>query len=237
MSGNNGEAIKPLVVTPAYAVVVNHLRRAIHLGTYGPGDKLPPERILAPQLGVSRVTLREAIRVLEAENYVSTRRGATGGVTVRERTESPEELRAHVRARREEIGALLEFRLANERLAAERAARLVLDEDLEALEETVAAMREESGVGPFRQADSAFHIRIARVAACELLQEAVEEARARMFLPLDALDYEVMLASTVRGHEHILKGLRKRDPAAAGRAMATHIAATTKELDAILGSD
>ena len=54
----------------------DHLRRAIHLGEFKPGDKFLPERQHAEQLGISRVTLREAIRVLEAEGYVEVRRGS-----------------------------------------------------------------------------------------------------------------------------------------------------------------
>jgi GntR family transcriptional repressor for pyruvate dehydrogenase complex len=190
-AGENHDAT-PLVVAPAYAVVVEHLRRAIHLGQYAPGDKLPPERTLAPQLGVSRVTLREALRVLEGERYVKIRRGATGGVTVLGSTESRGELRARVRASRSQIEALLEFRLVNEQLAARRAAERATPEDLAALEATLVAIRASADIGSFRQADSAFHLRIAAAADFDLLRRAVEEARVALFLPLDALEYEVM---------------------------------------------
>jgi GntR family transcriptional regulator, transcriptional repressor for pyruvate dehydrogenase complex len=236
MANGNRAAIEPLVVAPAYAVVVDHLRRAIHLGTYGPGDKLPPERTFAPQLGVSRVTLREAIRVLEAEGYLQVRRGATGGVTVRQRSGSPDELLEEVRASRDKLGALLEFRLVNERLAAERAATRVTAADVEALEATIAAMRETEGIGPFRHADSEFHLRIAAAADCDVLERAIEDARVAMFLAVDVLQYDVVLASTLRGHERVLEALRAGDAAAAGRAMAAHVRTTTRELDAILGA-
>ena len=66
-------------LSPAYELVVECIRRAIHIGTYIPGDKLPPERLLAEHLGVSRTTLREAVRVLASEGYVESRRGAHGG--------------------------------------------------------------------------------------------------------------------------------------------------------------
>jgi DNA-binding FadR family transcriptional regulator len=181
---------------PAYAVVVEHLRRAIHLGQYGPGDKFPPERQLAEQLGVSRLTLRGAIRVLEGEGYVETRRGSTGGVTV--------------------LGS--------------RRSR----EDLAVLEESVERLAASTTIGAFRQADSLFHLRIAEAANFELLRESVEHARAAMFLPLDALDYELLLSDTLTHHRRILAALRRGDGPAAGRAMAVHVRRTTAELEQIL---
>lgn len=234
MTADSPPTTEPLVVPPAYAVVVQHVRRAIHLGQYAPGDKLPPERVFAPQLGVSRVTLREAIRVLETEGYVKTRRGATGGVTVLGRSESPEQLRERVRDQRDELSSLLEFRLVNERLAARRAATRVTPGDLAALEGTLAAMRESADVGSFRRADSAFHLRIAEAADFALLRAAVEEARAAMFLPLDALEYKLVLSATIRGHERILAALREGDADKAGRAMVAHVNTTSRELEAIL---
>ena len=56
--------IGPVERVPMYEVVARRLRRAIHLGDLLPGDTFPPERELAETLGVSRVTLREAIRLL-----------------------------------------------------------------------------------------------------------------------------------------------------------------------------
>src|SRR5580698_3793898 len=73
------QAIEPVEQPAIHEVVVEHLRRAIHIGRFVPGDKFPPERELAKQLMVSRTTVREAIRVLESEGYVEIRRGSAGG--------------------------------------------------------------------------------------------------------------------------------------------------------------
>jgi DNA-binding FadR family transcriptional regulator len=223
-----------LEVPAAHAVVVEHLRRAIHLGQYGPGDKFPPERQLAEQLGVSRLSLRGAIRVLEGEGYVETRRGATGGVTVLGSQRSREDLVERLRVGISELRAIQEFRLVNERLAASRAAERLTPEDLAVLEESVERLAASTTIGAFRQADSLFHLRIAEVADCELLRESVEHARAAMFLPLDALDYELLLSDTLTHHRRILAALRRGDGPAAGRAMAAHVRRTTAELEQIL---
>src|SRR5712692_7888499 len=110
--------IERVAHSPVYGLIVDQLRRAIHIGTFIPGDKLPPERELSKQLGVSRTTVREAIRVLEGEGYVETRRGATGGLTVRERKLPDARLRQIVRERLGELEELLDFREANECAAA-----------------------------------------------------------------------------------------------------------------------
>jgi len=228
-------AIDAVELPAAHAVVVEHLRRAIHLGHYPVGTKLPPERTLATQLGISRVTLREAIRVLEDEGLIRTRRGATGGAFVLMPALSPEELRAHVRGRRDELLAVLEFRLVNERLAARMAAERVTPQDVADLEATVEALRTSTGIGPFRQADSAFHLKVASMAASALIESAVADARAAMFLPLDVLDFDIMHDSAVRGHEKVLAAIRDGDGDRASRAMASHIRTTTRELEAVLG--
>src|SRR5258708_40305777 len=81
---------------PVYGLVVDQLRRAIHSGSFVPGDKFPPERELSKQLGVSRASVREAIRVLEGEGYVETRRGASGDVIVLDRAQTEDRLAGRI---------------------------------------------------------------------------------------------------------------------------------------------
>src|SRR5262249_8378084 len=69
--------------------ILYQLEEAAVAGRLRPGDRLPPERVLAEQLGVSRTSLREAIRVLEALGIVTVRRGADQGVTVRATPSNP----------------------------------------------------------------------------------------------------------------------------------------------------
>lgn len=152
----------PLEVPPAYEVVLEHLRREIQLGKYPPGEKFPPERAHAELLGVSRVTLREAIRALEGEGYVETRRGATGGVAVLDRREPPEQLRDRLRWSIDELESISDFRIANERCAAERAAKRISGADLDELEDSIRALEESETIGQFRLADSRFHLGIAQ---------------------------------------------------------------------------
>jgi GntR family transcriptional regulator, transcriptional repressor for pyruvate dehydrogenase complex len=234
-----GDRLRPVVgeqpddrldVPPAYAVVVEHLRRAIMLGTYAPGDKLPPEREHAERLGVSRVTLREAVRVLEGEGLVEVRRGSMGGTTVRGGHAATADVRRHLRGRLDTILATQEFRLAIEPLAAARAAERRTKAALKELQRTIAAFEQADRIGPFRRADSIFHLTLARNAACPPLARAVEDARIAMFELVDAFDFTIVVASSLRAHTAILECVERRDPEGARAAMHAHIEETTREI-------
>jgi GntR family transcriptional repressor for pyruvate dehydrogenase complex len=66
-------------VDRASQLIVDQIKRLIRDGSLQPGDRLPTERDLGQQLGVSRVTVREALRVLEATGLIQVRQGAHGG--------------------------------------------------------------------------------------------------------------------------------------------------------------
>ena len=66
----------------AFEETVERLLEGVKLGVYAPGDRLPPERELTRRLGVSRITLREALRELAAAGYVETKRGRFGGTFI-----------------------------------------------------------------------------------------------------------------------------------------------------------
>jgi GntR family transcriptional repressor for pyruvate dehydrogenase complex len=72
----------PVPVRNAFEVTVERLARGIRLGVLAEGDRLPPERELAETFGVSRVTLREAIKTLRDAGLLQSRRGRGGGTFV-----------------------------------------------------------------------------------------------------------------------------------------------------------
>src|SRR3954447_11117245 len=72
----------PVPVRNAFEVTVERLARSIRLGVLVGGERLPPERELAETLGVSRVTLREAIGALRSAGLIESRRGRGGGTFV-----------------------------------------------------------------------------------------------------------------------------------------------------------
>lgn len=74
------EARKP---RKTYEQIITHIREAISSGKLHPGDRLPPEVDLARSLGVSRPTVREALKVLEALNVLESSTGPTGGTFVK----------------------------------------------------------------------------------------------------------------------------------------------------------
>jgi GntR family transcriptional repressor for pyruvate dehydrogenase complex len=220
----------PIDIAPAYEVVVRYLRRGIHLGEFRPGAKLPAERDLAEQLTVSRATLREALRELKGAGYVDIRRGPRGGVFVRDRTMSDDELQKWFADQGTDMDAVFQFRAAVEPLAARRAAARTGSEliaELTTLNERMAWTTE---IGTFRQADLQFHMAIAQAAGAQLIRQGVEEARMAMFLPFQPLDLDGMRERTIPQHEHIIEALQAGDPDAAAEAMEHHVRATADAL-------
>ncbi len=228
--------IEPVVQVAAYELVVDQLRKAIHLGTFAPGDRLPSERELAKQLGVSRLTVREAIRVLETQGYVKSRRGAAGGLIVLDQQQTRAQLRRRLREEWDEFENILDFRLANECAAARIVARRRTEEDLERVRGALSDLQDSNVLAQLRRADSIFHLAIAEATRNPLLRQAVETGRTAMFLPADALSFEVVFGDSVEHHRRILEAIERADPQGANDAMEAHIETTRRELFEILSS-
>ena len=221
--------IEPIDFAAAYEVVAERIRRAIHIGAYLPGDKLPPERMMAQQLGVSRTTVREAIRVLEGEGYVISRRGAHGGILVLDQVENEERIRPLLAEKLPEIEEIFDYRTSVEGAAARLAADRRTDEDLAILQRAYDVMAADRETRRFRAADNAFHLAIADAARNRLMRQAIEDARAEMWVPIDRLISKVFLTAN-RHHVQILDAIRARNPDAAQKAVVDHLETARRDL-------
>lgn len=212
-----------------YEQVAAALAQAIIEGAHAVGERLPSERDLAAQFGVSRPTIREAIIALELDGLVEVRMGS--GVYVR--TDKPTLPGAT------DIGPfeLFEARRAIESEAAAMAAARISDAALAELTTLLAEMETENerNVEMSEDADMRFHLAIARATQNSGMEAAVEmlwAARARS-PQAQALTYKVRAAGVKpRIHEHaaILDALAARDPARARRAMHEHISRVIDQL-------
>ncbi len=113
--------LRPVREGNAFEETVERLLTIIKLGMVAPGDKFPPERELAAQLGISRLTLREAIRELSEAGYVCSRRGRLGGTFVTYTRPAPDkaEVRRLALEDADKLSDALTFRLAVESGAAD----------------------------------------------------------------------------------------------------------------------
>jgi DNA-binding FadR family transcriptional regulator len=118
--------LRPVREGNAFEETVERLLTVIKLGLIGPGERFPAERELAAQLGISRLTLRDAIGELAQAGYVESRRGRFGGTFIIYTPPVPGqgELRRLVREDGAKLSDALTFRLAVETGAAEALARL-----------------------------------------------------------------------------------------------------------------
>src|SRR5215218_8540447 len=153
-----------------YRQIADQIAALIERGEYGPGARLPPERDLAKQLGVSRPSVREALIALEVEGYVEVRIGSGVYVAGPRAGEPPAALPADsgpfelIRAR-----WLIEAECAA--LAAKSATRA----QIRAIEEALDGMdaERERGVVPLA-ADRQFHLRIAEASGNSALALVVK---------------------------------------------------------------
>jgi DNA-binding FadR family transcriptional regulator len=118
--------LRPVREGNAFEETVERLLTVIKLGLIGPGERFPAERELAAQLGISRLTLRDAISELAQAGYVESRRGRFGGTFIIYTPPAPGqgELRRLVREDGDKLSDALTFRLAVETGAAEALAKL-----------------------------------------------------------------------------------------------------------------
>lgn len=214
--------------------VAEHIRGLIHRGEVGPGERLPGERELAEQLGVARVSLREAIKILQDDGYLEVRRGARGGTFVTELHEPAATWRTRMREHAGEMDDIIDFRIALEAHAARLAALRRNRADLAALRSAIKKVAQAEGRAEFRLADSQFHGSLAHSARNVRLETAIPSARGELFSPHDLLAYREPIEETRQDHQVIYEAIRDRDADAAETAMREHIERTRRQLRAIV---
>ncbi|NRQ35229.1 FadR family transcriptional regulator [Nonomuraea sp. NN258] len=230
--------LRPVRAGNAFEETVERLLQAIKLGVVAPGDKLPPERELAVRLGISRVTLREAIRALQDAGYLDVRRGRYGGAFVTYTPPRPGsgDLRQVVAEMgTAELNDALTFRLAVECGAAQVLAGLELTGEQRDLLRRRLKDLNEAAPEDYRRLDTAFHLSIAELTGSPLLATACADARSRVSDLLNAIPMlQVNLDHAATQHQAIVTAILSGDQDAARRAVSEHLEGTAALLRAFL---
>ena len=207
-----------------YLKVAEQLSAHIDSGDIEVGDRLPSERDLAEQFGVSRPTIREAMIALELAGRVEIRSGS--GVYV---TDSGKQRLAELNDEAPGPLELLEARYYIESDAAALAAERATDRDLKAIEEAYQAMKVENRQ-PDRneEADERFHLLIAKATRNSAIHAAVVRLWELRRTSAMSVFFHGKLRSrgikpVIRDHRAILDAIRARDPESARRAMQQHL--------------
>lgn len=227
--------MKPYRTTPTIAEdVAGRVRRLIHAGELGAGDRLPAERELAIEFGVARVSVREAIRQLSEGGYVSVRRGARGGTFISALEGPYQSWLEQMRARAGELDAILDLRIAVEGHAAYLAAQRHTKGQLRQMNNSLDEMTRSNDRATFRSSDSQFHTGLAAAARSPRLEVTIAHVRGEFFIPTDTLIFHELIEASVNGHAAILDAVRRHNAHEARAAMTDHIEDTRTHMHQVL---
>jgi DNA-binding FadR family transcriptional regulator len=202
---------------------VRFLRALIFSGELGPNDRLPAERDLGARLGISRMTLRLALKVLESTGYIVTTRGSRGGSRVADADSLARCWNQWMRQHVGELDDIFEFRTTVETRLAALAAERRTEEDLKAMERAVAGERHLQAWASLYRSDVDIHRTIARAARSPRLERAMMTVRGELFSPIELDRLEERRHQVHDTHTEIIEAIRARDPEAAARCMREHI--------------
>lgn len=214
---------------PAYQVLADALRARIMTGELQPGEKLPIEPDLSTLYGVSRSTVREALRVLASQNLVSTTRGVSGGSFVA--YPNPEQISGYLEASLRllaqadnlTIAQVAEARDLLEVPAAGLAAVRRTDDQLEELRRTLfqpAEVTAEKAV----ELNKAFHSVLMRSTGSPLVEVLIQPVFELIYDHVVRWDAPARFwARLENDHHRIFAAIAARDPVTAQEATRDHL--------------
>jgi DNA-binding FadR family transcriptional regulator len=216
----------------AFEHIIFQIEEAIHSGQLRPGDKLPAERELAETFGVSRASVREALRVLEGFGVVAARVGNgpnsgstisnTGGIGM------TSALRLHAAVMQIPTRDIVDVRVQLEMHAVRRACTASRADDLARIRQTMEAMVAATSPEEFHALDTEFHVALARASGNELLPVMMESLRGAMQRDMLAGyarqgDWEPLRTDLVEQHRGILEAVEVGDEDNAAELVKRHI--------------
>jgi GntR family transcriptional repressor for pyruvate dehydrogenase complex len=217
---------------PVYKQVAAHLRDAILNGEIAPGSQIPTERELSETFGVSRTSVREALRALETQGLLSsTGRTSVRWVSVPTGDGPLRTALSHLVSLGEiELGDLIEVRCALEGAALTLAAQHPEAATMSTAEEALREMQslDGSGLDRFDSADVRFHLALTEAAgnrAIHVMMLAIRDEIGRHLRgALSRLaDRDAVLARLGSEHANILRAVRNGEGAAAAKLVRDHI--------------
>jgi len=220
-----------------YRQIADQLRGLLALGEYAVGSRLPPERDLALQLGVSRPSVREALIALEVEGLVEVRMGS--GIYV-----LPVDMARTPRSLGLEEGPLetIRARQVIESGLAAHAAQHMKKAQIAGLRNAVALMQHELDVGDLAwRGDRLFHVRLAEASENAVLVRIVGELHDERHNPvaeqlISHFETERSWRAAIVEHLAVIEAIASRSPEAARAAMATHLTNSHDRYTASIGS-
>ena len=228
MAATQSPLISQVLVPKASDVLAVQLRKLIVKGQISPGTYLPTERELVTRSGISRASVREALRVLESEGLISTKVGRSGGsmVTLPGRESVARSVELFVTTHGIKLESLLECRLAVEpllaKLAAERRSEEQLKEITDIHDAFVASVND---VPRYKAINLEWHIAIARASGNEPMTALIEAIATPI---RNTMDYQHVTTPdlrvvAVKAHAAILKAIADKDGPAAFKRMERHV--------------
>jgi GntR family transcriptional repressor for pyruvate dehydrogenase complex len=221
--------------------IVEQVKAAIREGRLKPGDRLPPERELTERFGASRVTVRDALRILEASGLIEIRVGARGGAFVTAPApgwvgEGIANMLMMASLTAEEVTeARFIFELGLVSLVCER----VTDEDIKELEEICNRAEQALRDGDYHMDLSAeFHIRFARCTHNGAIEMIVDSFQGPLLMSLTRAQAVApqMGHRGTKEHRELIEAIRERNEELARSIMARHLTRTAERLSSSTGT-
>ena len=211
---------------------LNQLEQLLESGEWPVGEKIPPEPVLMDTLGISRNTLREAIRSLVHAGYLETRQGI--GTTVKSHSGLDRALRKRMRAG--DLVEVLELRLALEREAAEKAALRRTDEQLGEMRRLLALWQEaaeEGKASSFVRHDSAFHQAVIRASGNSMFMEMYDSIIDSVHQSIyNLIDLNDLNQEDIRMHTELLSAIEAQDPVKASECVKKYLGTLIDQINA-----
>lgn len=182
--GASRAVFAPVVTTRTFEAAIDQIVDGIERAHLRPGDRLPKEGELAEQLGISKSTLRQALRVLEHAGTVEVRRGAQGGIFLASDLVPMDVIEGAVAIEESAVVDVLTARRIIEGAVTEVAVGAATDDDWRDMERSIELLR--SHLGDFKlamRADAAFHRAVVRACRNRALERAMQ-GLARELIPI-----------------------------------------------------
>ncbi len=232
--------LKPIGKQRVAEEIVQQLRSLILRGHYATGDKLPPERKLAEELGVNRASLREAIKALEQMGLVKTRQGDGTRVLDFMQTAGVE-LVSHLVAGTadgvpsvEVLEDVMEFRRIFARDVAFMAAEKASAEDIARLEDIVKRGENELTAEDLLKIDFEFYLEITRAAKNRVFQLLINTIRAAVQSHAMFFAQVSPPAAVIRKHQRdVVNAIKAHEPEKASKAVNDYLYKAQEMLSAL----